>query len=66
MTKKQFGELKQGDKILVFSETLTVKKVELSEKGVKQGRTKARIEAVNDKGEEKVIIRLAKEQVEVK
>ena len=64
--KKQVGELKAGDKILVFGELLEVKKVELSEKGVKQGRTKARIEAINEKGELKVIIRLANEQVEVK
>jgi translation elongation factor P/translation initiation factor 5A len=67
MAKKQFGELKQGDKIVIFGDVLVVKKIELSEKGVKQGRTKARVEAENEKtGEEKVIIRLAKEEVEVK
>jgi translation elongation factor P/translation initiation factor 5A len=65
--KKQFGELKEGDKITIFGETFIVKKVELSERGVKQGRTKARVEAQNEKtGEEKVIIRLAREEVEVK
>jgi len=67
MAKKQFSELKEGDKIVVFGETLLVKKVELSEKGVKQGRTKCRVEALNEKtGEEKVIIRLAEEEVEIK
>jgi len=64
--KKQFGELKAGDKILIFGELLELKKIELSEKGVKQGRTKCRVEAVNEKGELKIIIRLANEQVEVK
>jgi translation elongation factor P/translation initiation factor 5A len=64
--KKQFGELKAGDKILVFGELLEIKKIELSEKGVKQGRTKCRVEAANQKGEQKIIIRLANEQVEVK
>ena len=63
--KKQYGELKAGDKIVVFGEKLDVKKVDLSEKGIKQGRTKCRVEAANSKGELKVIIRLANEQVEV-
>jgi len=66
MARKQFGELKAGDKIKVFNELLEVKKVEISEKGVKQGRVKARIEAENEKGELKIIIRLANEQIEVK
>jgi len=65
MPKKQFGELKPGDKIRVFGDVLEVKKVELSEKGVKQGRTKCRVEAANEKGELKVIIRLANEQAEL-
>jgi len=65
MVKKQFGELKPGDKIRIFGELLEIKKVELSEKGVKQGRTKCRVEAENDKGEQKIIIRLANEQAEL-
>tara|TARA_Y100000310_G_C20671313_1_gene810465 strand:- start:810 stop:1010 length:201 start_codon:yes stop_codon:yes gene_type:complete len=65
MTKKQYGELQQGDKISVFGQIFVVKKIELSEKGVKQGRTKARVEAVNEEGQKKIIIRLAKEEVEV-
>jgi translation elongation factor P/translation initiation factor 5A len=63
--RKQYGELKAGDKIIVFGEKLEVKKVDLSEKGIKQGKTKCRVEAVNGKGEQKVIIRLANESVEV-
>ena len=66
MAKKQAGELKIGDKITVYGDTLTVKKIDFSEKGIKQGRTKVRIEAENKAGEPKVIIRLANEQVEVK
>jgi len=67
MTKKQFAELKQGDKITVFGETFIIKKIELSEPGVKQGRTKCRVEAENEKtGETKIIVRLAKEYAEVK
>lgn len=65
MTKKQYAELKPGDKIKIFNEALTIKKIDLSEKGIKQGRTKCRVEAVNSKGELKIIIRLANEQVEV-
>ncbi len=67
MPKKQYGELKQGDKISVFNEVFMVKKIEVSEKGVKKGRTKCRVEAENKKtGEKKIIIRLAKEEVEIK
>ena len=66
MAKKQVGELKVGDKIQVFGELLEIKKIELSEKGIKQGRTKARIEAESKTREKKVIIRLANEYIEVK
>lgn len=66
MGKKQCGELKEGDKIKIFGETFTMKKIEFSEKGLKQGRKKCRIEAENEQtGEEKVIIRLASEPIEV-
>ena len=63
--KKQFGKLEPGDKIVMFNQIFVVQKVEVSEKGMKQGRTKARVEVKSQQGEEKVIIRLAKEQVEV-
>ena len=65
MAKKQYGELKEGEKIKMFNEIFIVRKVELSEKGVKQGRTKCRVEAENIKTKEpKVIIRLANEYTE--
>ena len=67
MAKKQIAELKVGDKIVLFGEVFKIKKIEFSEKGIKQGRTKARIEAENEKTKEtKIIIRLANEQIEVK
>lgn len=67
MAKKQFKDLREGDKITLFGETFKVKKVELSEKGIKQGRIKCRIEAENETTKEsKIIIRLADEPVEVK
>ncbi len=66
MVRKQFGELNKGDKIVMFGKTLVVENVEVSEKGVKQGRTKARIEAIDEQGEKKTVIRLAKQPVEVK
>lgn len=67
MAKKKFSELKEGDKIIVFGDTLVVKKIEVSEKGIKKGRVKCRVEAENQQtGEKKIIIRLAGEEVEVK
>jgi len=66
MAKKPYSDLKEGDKITVFGETLTIKKIEFSGQGVKKGRSKCRVEAENEKTkEQKVIIRLANEQVEV-
>jgi len=65
MAKKQYSELKSGDKIIVFGEILVIKKIEFSGKGVKQGRSKCRVEAENKTKEQKVIIRLANEQVEI-
>jgi translation elongation factor P/translation initiation factor 5A len=65
MTKKQFSELKAGEKITFFGEIFVVKKIELSEKGLKRGRRKCRVEVKNkETGEEKIMIRLANEPVE--
>lgn len=64
MPKKQYCDLKSGEKIKLFNELLEVKKVEISGKGVKQGKAKCRIEAINEKGEQKIVIRIANEQVE--
>jgi len=62
---KKYSELKEGERINIFGETLVVEKIEKSGAGVKQGREKVRVEAKNDKGEEKVIIRLGNEAVNV-
>ncbi|MFH1500728.1 MAG: hypothetical protein ABIE22_02165 [archaeon] len=62
MNKKQFKEIKTGDKIILFGDTLIVNQIEFSEKGLKQGKAKCRVSAKNEKtGEEKVIIRLVTE-----
>jgi len=63
--KKQYKDLKEKDKIQIFGDTLTIKKIDFSEKGIKQGRVKCRIEAISEEKEEKIIIRLADEYVEV-
>ena len=66
MTKKQFKDLKQGDKIILFGDSFKIKNIEFSEKGLKQGRTKCRVVAENEgTKEEKVIIRLADEYANV-
>jgi translation elongation factor P/translation initiation factor 5A len=57
MTKQTpIKSLKEGDKIVYDQETLTIKKIETSNIG-KHGRSKTRLEAINKKGEKKVIIR---------
>jgi translation elongation factor P/translation initiation factor 5A len=67
MATKKYSDLKKGDKIVLFGEDFIVRDIELSKKGVKQGRRKCRVEAENEKtGENKIIIRLAKESVKVK
>jgi len=63
--KKKYKDIKKEDKIQVFGDVLTIKKIDFSEKGIKQGRVKCRIEAIDEAGEEKIIIRLADEYVEV-
>ena len=65
MVKKKYFELKVGDKIISFGEHLVIKKMEFSGQGIKQGRSKVRVEAANSKGEVKVIIRLSGDLVEV-
>jgi len=66
MAKKQFKDIKQGDKIISYGEKFVVKKIEFSGQGLKKGRPKCRIEAQNEKtGETKVIIRLVDEYTEV-
>jgi len=66
MPKKKVSELKKGDIITVYGEKSTVKKIETSGKGLKQGKVKCRIEteSLKDKSQ-KVIIRLVDEILEV-
>ncbi|MFH1307837.1 MAG: hypothetical protein ABIH72_03210 [archaeon] len=64
MARKQFKDLKQGDKIVLFGDIFSIKNIELSEKGLKQGKTKCRVVTENlASKEEKIIIRLAEEYV---
>lgn len=66
MVKKKASELKEGDIILVYGEKSVVKKIEMSGKGIKQGRVKCRIEAESLKEKKPVVvIRLAEDMVEV-
>ena len=66
MVKKKASELKQGDVISIYGEKSTVKKIETSGKGIKQGKVKCRIEAesLKDKSQ-KIIIRLAEDILDV-
>ena len=64
--KKKSSELKQGDIILIYGEKASVKKVETSGKGIKQGKVKCRIEAEFLETQKPLtIIRLAEELIEV-
>ncbi len=66
MAKKKVSQIKEGDVIIVYGEKAVVKKIEMSKKGIKQGRVKCRIEAETLEGKEpKVIIRLAEDILEV-
>lgn len=64
MTEKEVKDLKEGDEILIDDVKFKIKKIESSQMG-KHGKSKCRIEAVNDAGEEKVIIKIAEDTIEV-
>jgi len=64
--KKKCSELKQGDVILIFGDEAIVKKVETSEKGIKQGRVKCRVEAETKDKRPIIFVRLAEEEIEIK
>ncbi len=64
MPEREVKDLKQGELILIEDAIYTIKKLEFSSIA-KHGKSKCRIEAVNDKGEEKVVIRLAEDTIEV-
>lgn len=55
--KKLAKDLQKGDKILIAGQECTVEDIEISEIG-KHGKRKVRIEAVTQKQERIVIIRL--------
>lgn len=56
MVRVEAKKIKAGDKIIIEEIICTVKKVEVSNIG-KHGKVKCRIETVDDKGNEKVVIR---------
>ena len=60
-------DLKEGDIISLYGEECVVKKVETSGEGIKKGRSKCRVEVegIKDK-QQKVIIKLAEDTIEVK
>lgn len=64
MAEKDVKDLKEEDSVLIDDIKYKIKKIEFSEIG-KHGKSKCRIEAVNDKGEEKVIIKIADDTIEV-
>ena len=66
MVQKKASEIKEEDVISIYGDKAIVKKVETSGKGIKQGRTKCRIEAEFTKDNRPtVIIRLAEDVIEV-
>jgi len=67
MVSKKASELEEGDIIIVYGEEAEVKKIEISGKGIKQGRIKCRIEAETIDGKKPVaVIRLAEDIIEVR
>ena len=65
MAQKKVLEIREGDVILVYGDKAVVKKLETSEKGIKQGRVKCRIEAESLKDNKPIIvIRLAEDIIE--
>ncbi len=64
MVEKKAKDLKEGDVIEIYGDKFKVKKIEFSNIG-KHGKSKCRIETANNKGEEKVIIRVTDDVLEV-
>ena len=54
--KKQAKDLKKGDKVKIAGKLFTILEVEVSDVA-KQGKSKVRIVAVDEKGEKLIIIR---------
>lgn len=62
MTK--VAELKKGSKFILNGEKLTVEKIEFSKIG-KLGKSKCRVEALNESNEKKVLILQTDQDVEL-
>lgn len=63
MGEIEVKDLKEGDKVIVDDEVCVIKKLEFSNIG-KHGKSKCRIEALSDSGEEKIIIRIAEDTID--
>jgi len=61
----EIKDLKKEDVFVLDGEEYKVKNIEVSKVG-KHGRAKVRLEVVNSKNEEKVLIRVSTEKVEKK
>ncbi len=57
-------DLKKGDKIVFNNENLIVEKVEVSKIG-KHGKSKCRLECLNNNKEKKIFIVLADDEIQV-
>ncbi len=57
-------DLKKGDKIVLDNENLIVEKIEVSKIG-KHGKSKCRLECLNNKNEKKIFIVLADDEIQV-
>jgi len=64
MSEKEVKDLKKGEFVLIDDSKYRIENIEFSNIG-KHGKSKCRIEAVNDKGEKKVVIKIAEDTIEV-
>lgn len=64
MAEKIIKELKEGDLVLIDDSKYKIKKLEFSNIG-KHGKSKCRIEAMNNAGEKKVIIKVVDDTIEI-
>lgn len=62
--EKNIKDLKEGEFVIIDSTKCKIKKLEFSNIG-KHGKSKCRIEAVSDSGEEKIAIKIADDTIEV-
>ncbi|MDP6642301.1 MAG: hypothetical protein QGF74_02910 [Candidatus Nanoarchaeia archaeon] len=63
MTDKLYKDLKKGDKIIINDEVYLIEKIEFSKVG-KLGKSKCRIDSINEKTKEsKVIVRVSEDTI---